>query len=304
MINKDLPQKKVYCLGPNGTFSAMAAKRFIGNQSIKISPVRVINEVFQNIIEDDNSFGILPIENTIAGVVGVHQDLLVEYCKKNDVVIVADIYCDIRFGLIANNPDLSKINLFYAHPHAIDQCQRFKIKHMPTAQAHFVSSTTAASQIFTQNQAKDKNIAAIIPLSHISHNDQIKKFYVTTNYPQGIQDSNVNITRFFVIKKKVNPTINFDFSFQKASIFIESLKDEPSLLHRILTPFTSLKINLSFLHSRSSLDNPWTYNFFLDFYNNPNHAQDTELMLNTLARFDAIKVLVLGSYDNLINHER
>lgn len=288
----------IYCLGPGGTFSIIAAQKFLMHHQADIKTVRVISDVLKGVAEGNGDYGVLPIENTVAGVVGTHQDLLIYYHKQLNVKIVSEVFCEIKFGLLANYDRLEELDFLYSHPHAFDQCQIYKAKYLKNAQIKFMVSTIKAASEFIKKAHEKQKIGAIVPLKYILENEDIRKFYASKNFKDGIQDTKLNTTRFFIIQKS-SPTDRLDFRKQKTSIFIESLKDEAALLYKTLKPFAELNLNMSFLHSRSNLDNPWVYNFFLDFYNHTEKPQNTTTLINTLKQFKAIEVSVLGSYDSL-----
>ncbi len=290
---------KLYSLGPDGTFSMVAAERFRKEEDVEIVSLPSIDEVFLKISTELGSYGIIPIENTIAGIVGVHQDLIIKFHQSHNLSIIHEVDTKVTFGLLASGADLKSINFIYAHPHAYEQCQLYKLKYLPQAQLKYTKNTVSAAVNFME-KAKSEAVAAIVPLPYIEQHPELESFYQSRELKLGIQDASTNITRFFVVqcnKEKLLP----DFSKAKTSIFIETLQDEPALLYKILSPFAFLKLNLTFLHSRAGSKIPWIYNFFIDFQNNHGKPEDTKLIIDILKRFSMIKTYVIGSYNSLLN---
>ena len=68
----------------------------------------------------------IPIENSLAGSVSEHFDLLL----TNDVKVEQETLLRIRHNLIANRGvAIADIDRVYSHPVALAQCRRFLAEH-------------------------------------------------------------------------------------------------------------------------------------------------------------------------------
>ena len=291
---------EIFCLGPSGTFSSRAAQAYLNGKQGKLRLCSSIAEVFSALIATPFSSAVIPIENTIAGVVGLHQDLLLDYHKKYGVKIVGEVDFSVEFTLVANTQELSQVSLVYAHPHAFEQCQLFSATHFHKAETHFTKSTTEAGQTFLKALEQEKTgfFAAFIPTLYAKETASFHPYIIKDLL---IDQTKKNVTRFLVVQN--NPKLELDFGKTKTSIYVETQKDEPALLYKILNPFAALNINLNFLHSRSDHNRTWNYNFFIDFYNSQTKQGYSEVCLDILKTMGFIKVFVLGTYDSLLKKE-
>lgn len=69
---------RLYYLGPKGTFSYLASQKFILENDINYSAKSNLHEVIKAVSCDNNSIGIVPIENSIEGTINIVADALAE----------------------------------------------------------------------------------------------------------------------------------------------------------------------------------------------------------------------------------
>ncbi|MEN3013680.1 MAG: prephenate dehydratase [Endomicrobiia bacterium] len=268
-------QKKFYIsyLGPEGTFTHLAAIKIFGNKNYYISK-ETINDVFYSVEKDEAEFGVVPVENTTEGIVTHTLDMFLE-C---DLYICGEINMKISHCLISKEFSIEKIKHLYSHPQAIAQCKSFINTKLHNVKIYEVSSTAEAARIISHK----KNSAAIA--SEIS-----AKIYGLKILARNIQDLEDNYTRFIIIGKHKIPNSGKD----KTSIMF-SLKDRVGILHDALAPFKKYGINLTKIESRPSRQRPWEYVFFVDFVG---HIEDK----NVKKAIDELEKLCmyykfLGSY--------
>lgn len=274
----------IYTLGPKGTFSNHAAYLVGRDKITDIQYTVTIPQVVDRVKQNPRSIGVIPIENSVSGIVGPAQDSLID----SDVVITQELQVDVRYALLSNTP-LEKVTHFYCHQVAFGQTMGFTSKNIPNAQVIYADSNIKSGLHFLENM--DKPVAAIIPLEPAKKRDDFKPYVVA----EDVQDYKQNITRFFVVQNKPEG-YQPDFTKRKSSIFISFDEDRHSLLFELLREFHVFGVNLCRLESRPSKDNPWTYSFFIDFYNN----HRVEACLSTFKSLD-ISYKLFGSYDTLNN---
>lgn len=270
-LNLEKPLRIAY-MGPEATFSHLAALKRFGS-SVDYVPCENVAEVFNVVDSEDCDYGVVPIENSIEGVVNHTMDMLVE----TDLTICSQIMLDIAHNLMAK-VDFKKIKTVYSHPQVFGQCRQWLLKNMPHVEQVAVVSTTKAAQL----AAKSKNAACIA--SAIAAN-----LYGLTILRKNIQDSQHNITRFLVISKNLVPPTGRD-----RTSLVFSIKDRVGALHAMLSPFMTNKINLTKIESRPSKKKAWEYYFFVDC---EGHQQDPKLakaldQLEGMCKF----LKILGSY--------
>src|SRR5690349_743143 len=111
---------KVAIQGETGSFSHEAAKRMVPG-SIIVACARSA-EVFDRVERGSVDAAVIPIENSLAGSVTEHFDLLL----ARKVFVQQEYRLRIVHNLIAApGMKLSDIRRVYSHPVALDQCRDF-----------------------------------------------------------------------------------------------------------------------------------------------------------------------------------
>ncbi|OQX82197.1 MAG: prephenate dehydratase [Candidatus Omnitrophica bacterium 4484_70.1] len=259
-------------LGPQGTFTHLAAVKKFGKK-MEYYPCESINEVFEMVDKGSADFGVVPIENSIEGVVNHTLDMFLDSSLK----ICAEILLDIHHDLLASR-SLKKVKRIYSHPQVFAQCRNWLNKNLKDAE--FVSCASTASAAL---RVKEDIHGACIG-SRI-----LASLYNLKILAKNIQDVSFNLTRFLVIAKKDSVPSGKD----KTSLLF-SIKDKVGALHDALYSFKRYRINLTKIESRPSKRKAWEYYFFVDF---EGHRLDknVERSLKELEkRCNFVKIL--GSY--------
>ncbi len=270
-LNLEKPLRIAY-MGPEATFSHLASLKKFGSSVGHVACDNVA-EVFSRVESGDCDYGVVPIENSIEGVVTHTMDLLVE----SDLKICSQVLLDVAHHLMSKG-NLSQIKEVYSHPQVLGQCRQWLMKNMPKAHLIPVVSTTKAAQMV----ANKKNAACIASQVAAS-------LYGLTILKKNIQDSAHNITRFLVISTMDVPPTGSD-----RTSLVFSIKDKVGALHAMLTPFMKHKINLTKIESRPSKKKAWDYYFFVDC---EGHQSDVKVA-RALSQLEGMcKFLkILGSY--------
>lgn len=230
-------------LGPKGTFSHEAAS-LLGDDLI---PYCTIPAVMESIVSNQCVKGIVPIENSIEGPVGITLDSL---AHEFDLNIVGEIIISINQNLIVNpGSKIEDIKDIYSHQQAISQCQSFIREN--NFQPHYSVSTASAAKLIIGDKSK----------AAIGHSKSAELYNLEILEPN-IQDMDNNETRFIVLSNEdTNPTGN-----DKTSIIFSIYEDHPGSLYKILGIFEKYDINLTKIESRPSKQGLGKYLFFVDFY--------------------------------------
>jgi len=270
-LSLEKPLRIAY-MGPEATFSHLASLKKFGSSVGHVACDNVA-EVFSKVENSDCDYGVVPIENSIEGVVTHTMDLLVE----SDLKICSQVLLNVTHQLMSKG-DLSQIKEIYSHPQILGQCRGWLMKNLPKAHLIPTVSSTKAAQM-----VKDKKHAACIA------SEVAASLYGLTILKKNIQDSSHNITRFLVISTMDVPPTGKD----RTSV-VFSIKDKIGALHAMLTPFMKHKINLTKIESRPSKKKAWDYYFFVDF---EGHQSDPRIA-RALAQLEGMcKFLkILGSY--------
>lgn len=236
-------ENRVAYQGIVGSFSSMAARALYGQDFAPIQTAR-FRDIFEAVKLGNANFGVIPIENALAGSVHENYDLLQEY----ELSIVAEYLCPVHLHLMGHG-SLTTITRVLSHPKALEQCSHFLELH-PTITAVVCSDTAGAA--FQVARIKDPYSAAIA-------SEEASVTYRLPIIQRTIQNHVTNATRFVAIASKAadcpSPT--------KSSIVV-SLPHEPGSLHKLLSEIASLSLNLTKIESRPILGKPFEYAFHID----------------------------------------
>ena len=244
--------KKTYnliYLGPEGSYTEIAAENFVKSQNnfnkdIKNSIIKVI-ESMDNSSED---IGVVPIENSIEGIVRETLDNLVKTSSR--VMITGEIFVPISHCLISKSDNISLIDKIISIPQALAQCRNFIEKNLGNAEKLTATSTSEAVK---QLNDLPKNYAAI-------GSAKAAEIYGFNILRSEINDKRDNLTRFVTLGSSTpNPT-----GKDKTSIALSTC-NKPGALVDILLVFKENNINLSYIESRPSQKVFGDYTFFIDF---------------------------------------
>lgn len=244
---------KVAYLGPEGTFTNLAALRHFGS-SVDYIPVDSIKTVFDVTQGGKANYGLVPIENSNEGVVSYTLDMFMDY----DLKISAEVMLDVSHNLLSKSGNFAKVKRLYSHPQATAQCRIWLKTNMPNISIFESASTARAAEI----ASKDEEAAAIA-------SELAARLYDLLFIEKRIEDKRNNYTRFLVIAKDYPLRTGKD----KTSILL-SVKDRPGALYDALLPFKESKINLTKIESRPSKRKVWEYIFFIDM---EGHLEDKKV---------------------------
>jgi prephenate dehydratase len=264
---------KVAIQGELGSFSHEAAAKILPRA--RVLPCARSVDVFDRLDQGDVQAAVIPIENSLAGSVAEHFDLLL----TRDVFIHHEFLLRIRHNLIAPpGVKLNDIRRVFSHPVALDQCRTFFGSHKQMHQLPFYDTAGSVRHIVNENL---RDAAAIAPRG-------AAKQYGGRIMMAGIEDDQHNYTRFLLIdrSKKIASGAN------KTSLAF-ALKNVSGVLFKALSVFALRDISLSKIESRPIRGHPWEYVFFADILEGDNETSRNALRhLSEIAEF----VKVLGVY--------
>jgi prephenate dehydratase len=288
---------KVAIQGELGSFSHEAAQRMLPR--CRVVPCARSAEVFDRVERADLDGAVIPIENTLAGTVAEHADLLV----SRSVFIQAEYLLRIVHNVIAlPGVRLQSLRRVLSHPVALDQCRDF-FRHHPQIEAVPFYDTAGSVKHVIENKLKD---AAGIA------GRQAAAEYDGKILKAGIEDEKSNFTRFFLIRKleamnrrsqKKRASDSPEPHWQrmipsganKTSIAFK-VKNLPGALFKSLSVFALRDISLSKIESRPMRGRPWEYVFYVDFLRGDDEpARNALRHLGEVAEF----VKVLGIYQEV-----
>jgi chorismate mutase/prephenate dehydratase len=277
-------------LGPEHTYSHEAARARFGG-SARFEPQPSIAQVFQAVENGRADLGVVPVENTSEGSVGLTLDLLID----TPCSIIAEILLPIRHAIMSRAGDPTQIKRILSHQQSLGQCRNYLAGRYPHCELEAVASNAFAAQ----RAAEDDSIAAICSTAAAAA-------YGLAVIESNIQDIAQNATRFLVVGRgqdaegalsgepREHSLKPVAASVTEKTSLVFAVPERAGALHAALQLFAQENINLTMIQSRPQRERPWAYIFFTDLQGS---AEDERIKkaLRALDR-QALFLKVLGSY--------
>ena len=280
---------KIAFLGPEGSYSHLAAKRFLEKEAtVKKSaanwdecvPFRNFPEVLAAVENGRVDAAAIPIENSLQGGVSQNLDLLQDaenlYAMKETVIRI-----DHRL-VYKEGVSFSQIGRVYSHRQALDQCAAFLSKELPFAALRETESTGfGLSRAFEDESGKS---AAIVG----AHTENLRAGFVMGE--DCISDEKNNFTHFLLIKRG---EANLPRTSKK--IFFSAVcPHRPGSLIELLQVIARYSINMTKIESRPVKNRPGDYRFFIEAECDI-ASPEVEKMLSAIQE-NTLECKLLGAY--------
>ena len=263
----------VACLGPEGTFTEAAALKHFG-QSVQLTLLGGIDQVFREVSAGACQYGVVPVENSVEGAVNHTLDRLL----VSDLAVCGEVELRIRQQLLSHAQRLDAIETVYSHQQSLAQCRHWLDANL--AQARRVAATSNAAAVV--DAGKDERSAAIA-------GERAGQAHGLPVLRKNIEDNLDNTTRFLVLGREAPPPSGKD----KTSVLF-AMPSKPGSLMDMLACFADHGVNMTRIESRPSRQGTWEYVFFVDVIG---HAQDEPVTRALSALHDkAAMMKLLGSY--------
>lgn len=285
---------KIAIQGIQGSNHYIVAKKYFEARS-QIQECLSFDVLVNSIVSGNSDYGIMAIENTIAGSIIPNYALIDRY----QLLISGEYYLNIHHHLMAlKKQKIEDIKEVYSHPMALLQCKEFFKKLPKIKLIEDVDTADVAKRI---SEKKLKHIAAIAPKIAAD-------LFGLTVLEDEIQTIKNNATRFVILQKnlrndpshqrKENPLLmenmNNSKEINKASLKFE-LDHKRGSLAAILNVMSDCKLNLTKIQSLPKIETPWKYAFFVDvtfdMYQNYDKAK-------AIIEIMAEDFKILGEYKN------
>ena len=259
--------------GPLGTYTHRAALQTFG-ASTALQARESIADVFDAVERREVDYGVVPIENSVGGVVPETLDMF----PQTSVKICAETSVPISHHLVSLCESLSQVKRVYAGPQPAAQCRRWLRLNLPGIEV--IESIPTARAV---ERAKDDPEGAAIA------NRLAAELIGVPILMEKIEDNANNRTRFLVIGFNEPTKTGRD----KTS-FMFNLRNRPGELYRALGAFMTHGVNLMMIESRPSPRGAFEYMFYADA---EGHRLDDSVRQATEdLRAMALECVVLGSY--------
>jgi len=269
--------KKVSFQGERGAFSEIAALEYFGDAAETV-PQPTFEDAFGAVAKGHADYGILPIENSLAGSIHINYDLLLQH----NLFIVGEIKLRIVHNLLVNEGvKEGDIRCIQSHPKALEQCLLYFRAH-PQVRVESVYDTAGAAKMLAESGARDTAVIA---------SDHAAAHYGLELLVRGIEDNPQNYTRFLVLAQEpIEPAGD-----RAKTTVVFSVPHTPGTLFKAMSAFALRDISICKVESRPLIGSPWEYLFYLDFIGRASSMASTRA-LNHLQEITTYFRL-LGSYE-------
>ncbi len=269
---------KIAIQGIEGSFHDEAVQKLFPQQEVDLVMCDSFDAVTQSVKNDKAEFGVIAIENTIAGSILPNYNLV----EGGGFEIFDEVFLNIQMYLMSLESE-SIIDIFevHSHPVALLQCKDYLRKFPP--QFKIIEGKDTASEA---KRIKENNLEGVAAIA----GKQVAERYGLKILDSNIQDIKENQTRFVLIGKKGATLSNKEPN--KATIkFV--LGSEVGTLSAALQIMAAHDINLTKIQSLPVLGTPWKYAFFVDvtFQDIQNFQQAMEQLENVVK-----ELKIVGTY--------
>lgn len=254
--------KQILFLGPKGSYTD-SAKDYFAQKFDLVEVAEVPMQTIRGILNfidlslDKDILAVIPIENSIEGVVRETLDNLTRL-KDKSIKIIAETVLPISHCLITEADSFDKIKVISSYPQGIAQCRMFIEENFQDKVKIRTSDSTAQAV----RELKHPTEAAIA-------SEKAALLYNKPVLARNINDEKDNKTRFVLIGREEPSRTNED----KTSITF-STENKPGALNKILNILEKHDINMSYIDSRPSKKVLGEYTFYIDF---DGHVKDEKV---------------------------
>lgn len=268
---------KVAFQGERGAYSEDAAVRFFADRPIEPFPCVSFERVFAAVEGGECEYGVIAIENSLAGSIYGNYDLLL----RHDLPIVGEQYLKVVHCLITlPGVGFGDIKHVYAHPQALAQCEQ-TLDWLPHAERHATYDNAGSVALIKAKGLRDAAALASARAAEVYEMEILKA---------GVADNPENYTRFLVLGREPVEAKGE----AKTSIVFSNRRNVAGALFKALSVFALRDIDLVKIQSRPQKGQAWQYLFYLDFMGNAaeppgsnalNHLQEITSFLKVLGTY-------------------
>ena len=264
---------KVAYLGPDGSFSSIAAERF--RPQAEYCGYSSFSLVIKALKEGECNLAVLPIENSLNGGVNQNIDLLQ---STDGLIAFEELSVEIDHRLATRSgADTKKIERIFSHRQALEQCGQYLSENFPNAKLMGAPSTAAGLDML------EYDTDACIVGAHTRREG-------ITLSPCNIADEKANFTHFLLIKKGGVQ----DCKPSKKIYFSATCKHRPGELLSLLSIIADGGLNMTKIESRPIKDKLGEYRFFIEAEGNCSSESVKTILKKVEKASNSFKIL--GAY--------
>lgn len=249
---------------------------------IELLGVPSFREVATTVLSGRARYGLLPIDNAIAGTFRDGYDLIAQYSLRP----VREILWRMEHRLLGiPGAELARVRRIEAHPMVIEECGRFLSTLSAARALPALDTGLAASQVAI---ARDPTLAAIAP-------PEAAAIYGLVELAANIADHPENLTRFLLVEAAHRDDLTAPGGGPRRTSLLFSTRHEAGALAACLVALAEAGINLSKLESKPRPGSAWEYLFYADLdCDTKGPAANAAI---SRMREHCSELRVLGSYD-------
>ena len=243
--------KTVSIQGVRGAFHEIAAREYFRDDAIDIYECNTFKEVVTSVKSGISGFGIMAIENSIAGSILPNYRII----RESGLNVTGEIFIPIRQNLLAlpgqRIEDLTEV---YSHPMALQQCEEFFMNHPEIRIIESLDTAISAKEI---SEGGIKGMGAIASRLAAS-------MYGLEILAGGIETNQRNYTRFLIVSEKNTADMAGFYGETDKSSICFTLTHEFGSLSKVLSVLAFYNLNLTKIQSMPIIGREWEYSFHAD----------------------------------------
>ncbi len=261
--------------GAKGAYSDLACRAMY--PQMDTLPCTTFEEAFQAVMNGQAKYGMIPVENTLAGRVADVHHLI----PTSGLYIIGEHFQPIHHNLLGiKGTKIEEIKVIHSHLHAIPQCRKL-IKTL-NVQTNVQADTAGSAQnIANLNDPTQAAIASTLAA----------KIYDLEILQEHIEDEDHNTTRFLIFSKK--PLTEFPTEISLITSLTFEVRNIPAALYKAMGGFATNNVQMTKLESYVGAHFKAAF-FFADVIGHPDD-DNLKLALDEL-NFFAKDIHVLGTY--------
>jgi chorismate mutase/prephenate dehydratase len=277
--------------GVEGAYSDVLLRRHFGahGEEVETLGLPTFRDVAVALLAGRGRYGVLPLENTVAGTFREGYDLVAQY----DLTPVREVVFRMQHRLLGvPGATIAGLTRVEAHPIVLEECGKF-LATLPAARpVPAIDTGLAAREVAA---AQDPKVAAIAGLEAAAR-------YGLVELAANIADHPDNITRFLIVEAVRPEQRTPPRSAKRRTSVLFATAHQQGLLARCLTVLADAGVNLTKLESRPKPGRAWEYLFYADFEGDAGEAKIGAALEDVRALCTEFRLL--GSYDVDMLEER
>ena len=245
--------KKIAIQGTLGSYHDIAAHKYFDGEEIELICCATFEDVFASVKKDNQTIGMLAIENTIAGSLLHNNELL----RQSGTQIIGEYKLRISHSFVClPEEDWNDITEVNSHPIALMQCRDFLAQHSKMKVVECEDTALSAENIKRENL---KGHAAICSKAAAER-------YGMKVLQEGIETNKHNFTRFLVVADpwQVDEIRRHPSQEANKASMVFTLPHTEGSLSQVLSILSFYNINLTKIQSLPIIGREWEYQFYVD----------------------------------------